>query len=112
MLINTMALVTANVLQSALHSEVTSQFLTKPTIISNEENNNIEGKKQQESTNKAKDGSHSEQKIVNCGSRKNIKTNNRSNYSDKGIYNRFNLLNDNNKDSEDNKDNRENKKKD
>ena len=43
---------------------------------------------------------------------KNIKTNNGSNGSDKGICNRFDPLNDNDKDNEDNEGNREGKKKD
>ena len=54
MLINTMALVTVNMLQLTLHSKVIPWFPTELTISSNKENNNIEGKKQQESTNKAK----------------------------------------------------------
>ena len=111
-LINTMAPVIVNILQLALYGEVTPWFLTKPTITSNKENNNIEEKKQQESTNKAKDRSHSEQKIVNRGNSKNNKINNGGNGSDKRISNRFDPLMDNDEDSNKNKPNREDKRKD
>ena len=60
MIINMMAPVTVNMLQSALYGEAVPWFLTEPTITSNKENNNIEENKQQESTNKAKDRSHTE----------------------------------------------------
>ena len=79
MIINTIAPVTVNVLQSALHGKEILQFQTKSTITPNEENNNIEENKQQESTNKAKGRSYTEWKTVNRGSRRNIKINNRSN---------------------------------
>ena len=106
MLIITIALVTVNILQSALCSEATLQFPTKPTVTSNEENKNIEEKQQQEPNNKTKDGDYSEWKIVHHGYSKNIKINNRSNGSNKRIYNRFNLLNNNDKNSEEKKDQR------
>ena len=103
MLINMIAPVIVNVLQLALSGEAIPQFPTEPTIIPNKENNNIEENKQQESTNKVKDRSHTEQKTVNRGSGRNIKINNGSNHSDK-INNRFNLLNNNDKNSEEKKD--------
>ena len=102
MIINTMAPVIVNVLQSALCGKAILWFPTEATLTPNEENNNIEENKQQKSTNKAKDRSHTEWKTVNRGSRRNIKINNGSNRSDK-IYNRFDSLNDNNKDSKEKK---------